>query len=247
MQRTQELFERIEDYLSESLPPEEKEAFEKEMSMHPEFKAEVEKHRELHRILSDKEAIAFRQKLQKVIDEVKNEPEVKKLYPSKFIWKIAASLIILFGLGGFFWKSVVSSSSTSDIYMGFYEAYPVEGNTRGAKENMEWVEAMKLYGGSSFLKASQKLKTLKIPSKQDQIALYLGNSYLKIDNAQAAILQFKTIEDSSRYYEDSVWYQALSYLKLGDVDACIAHLKTLIDYEGIYQDKAQKLFERLQN
>ena len=108
MKRTQELFERIEKYLDDQFSDQEKMAFENEMKADQDLYEEVQKHRLLHKIVSDQDTIAFADKVKKVRDAMKQDTLASSADRRKFfiIIKIGAIIFILIGLIALLWYLV---------------------------------------------------------------------------------------------------------------------------------------------
>lgn len=241
MKRSQQLFEKIEEYLAKTLSEEEYIAFEKEIVMDNELKIEVEKQRELHRVLSDTDTLAFKEKLQKISAEIKQEESTTNTYFS--FWKIAASIIVVFGIGALLWN-ISNSESLEDLYLAYYHPFPAEDHTRG-ETHTDIADLITAYGNGEYSKVIQKLEGLVKSSDQERFKLYLGNSYLNTNQEQKAIFQFQNIGKNSKYYETAKWYKALAYLKIGKKDSVTSILTSIIDYKGIYQNKALELSKKL--
>ncbi|WP_298548627.1 hypothetical protein [uncultured Aquimarina sp.] len=238
MERTQELFEKIEGYLTQTLSKEEVLAFEKEMAEDSELKRELEKQRELHKVLSDKDTLDFKEKLQKISAEIKKEQSRSNTYFS--YWKIAASIIIILGVGTLLWNNLNKTNNFSDLYASYYKPYPVEDVTRGDTTN-EWEEIVKNYSEGNYDSVISKLEKTNSFITSERIRLYLGNSYLNTGKEREALLQFEMISDASRYRETANWYRALTHLKLGETNKSLEILKEIINYNGIYKEKAMQL------
>ncbi len=263
MERTQELFEKIEEYLAEALPPEEMEAFENEMAIDPALALEVSKQRELHRVLSDTKALEFRKKIENIYQDIRAEEEAEKEVEeattkkrtsfsiqhnsSSFsYWKIAAAFIVLLGIGNLLWNNLQQAGKNSDLYLSHYVPYPAEDVTRGhVVTKLDIV--MKQYANGEYQAVIGELEQLTAMSKIEQLRLYLGNSYLNTGKEKEAIQQFENVSDTSKFYEDATWYRALSYLKLGQSDKSIPILKEIISYNGLYREKAIQLMNKLEN
>lgn len=246
MERTQQLFEKIEGYLAKTLSSEEVIVFQKELAINQELQLEVEKHRELHHALSDTDTLAFTEKLLRIreeikIDEVKNKAVSVFKLPS--YWKIAASLVFIIGLGTVLWQ-VSQKNSAHDLYMAYYIPYPADDVTRGATEKKP-NEFLKNYRQKKYKEVSIELEKLMVVSKNEKLRLYLGNSYLNIGREQDALLEFKKVSDTSRYYQHANWFRALTYLKLEDAQLSISILQDIMKHNGIYKHKAAKLVEKL--
>jgi len=244
MERTQELFEKIESYLAGDLSDSEVTAFENDMEVNPALKLEVEKQRELHRVLSDPDTIRFRQKLQKIAAEVKEEEALSTKRTPFSYWKIAASIIILFGVGTLLWNIVSKEESFAELYALYYTPYPAEGITRGTAANKR-AEIVKNYAQGDYEKVISELSGTTMLSESEQLRLYLGTSYLNTAQEEKAIEQFQKISDTSRYYEYANWYRALTYLKQEDPKTASDILKIVIAYNGVYKENATQLLKKI--
>ncbi len=242
MKRTPELFEKIEGYLTKTLPKEELIAFEKEIAGNQELKQEIEKHRSLHQIVSDQDTLEFKEKLKQIGDQVKKEETSTSFFSS--FWKIAASIVVLFGVGTLLWYSLNNQDHTSDLYAQYYEPFPVEDISRG-DGNVALQNIMKSYTQGNYNDVISALEKYPDSLKNTQLQLYLGNSYLNTKQEQKAIIQFKNIQKTSQYYENGRWYLALTYLKQGNSKKSKSILKEIVQYNGIYKENAVKLLEAL--
>ena len=105
MERTQELFERIEKYLDNQFSDQERIAFESEMKADKDLFEEVQKHRLLHKILSDHDTIDFADKVKKIRDDMKKETLASSADRKNFftIIKTVTIIFILIGLMALLW------------------------------------------------------------------------------------------------------------------------------------------------
>ncbi|GAA0712744.1 hypothetical protein GCM10009430_03500 [Aquimarina litoralis] len=246
MERTQELFEKIELYLSKELPVQEVISFEKEISMDSDLELEVEKHRELQRVLSDTDTLLFKEKIHKIRTEIKEENSEENTTSYAVFWKIAASIIIVFGVGSLLWNTLNTSDDFSDLYTAYYELYPVEDVIRGSSQ-LEKDVIMKNYAEGDYQKVVSILSGNTSFRLTEQFRLYLGNSYLNLGKEQSALEQFQQIGDNSKYSENASWYQALTYLKLKDAKKASILLKKIVDFDGVYKEKAKELLTKLED
>ncbi|MBQ0734341.1 hypothetical protein [Aquimarina celericrescens] len=244
MERTPEIFEKIEAYLNNMLSQDEVLAFEKEMANNIELQNEVEKHRSLHQTLSDQDTLAFKEKLVTISKKIKKEEKhsVSRSFFSSN-WRIAASIAIILGIGSFFWYTFNSQNRTQELYAAYYQPFPAEDITRG-ETNIDLQEVLKSYTNQEYKKVIEALE--RQPNINDQYKLYLGNSYINIDLEQKAIHQFNNISRDSRYYENSRWYLSLTYLKLAKIKKITPLLDEIIQYDGIYKNDAIRLKNALQ-
>ncbi|EZH71666.1 hypothetical protein ATO12_06815 [Aquimarina atlantica] len=245
MERTPEIFDKIEGYLSHTLPEEEIIAFEKELAANPELHEEVEKHRALHKTLSDQDTLDFKEKLMQISTTIKEEQDTTSTSISAPYWKIAASIAILLGVGMLLWYTYINSfNNTQDLYGAYYEPFPVEDAMRGNTNNEEMQNIVKNYAKGAYDSVAVMLE--KQPNLDNQLRLYLGNSYLNINQEEKAVSSFKDINSNGKYYEVAKWYLSLTYLKLNTPKKSIPLLKEIITYNGAYKDKATKLLKALE-
>ncbi|PKV48181.1 hypothetical protein ATE84_0172 [Aquimarina sp. MAR_2010_214] len=243
MERTPEIFDKIEGYIAHTLPKEEIIAFEKELATNPELQEEVEKHRVLHKTLSDQDTLDFKEKLMKISASIKEEQSNSSAPVSSSYWKIAASIAILFGVGMLLWHTYTNQHNTQDLYGAYYEPFPVEDVMR-SNTNTEVQRIIKNYAKGAYDSVAVVLE--KRPNLDNQLQLYLGNSYLNTDQEEKAVSLFKDIKSSGKYYEVAKWYLSLTYLKLNTPKKSIPLLKEIITYNGVYKDKAIRLLEALE-
>lgn len=245
MERSQELFEKIEGYLNQTLTPEEQTAFEKELLASTALQEEVEKHRVLHETLSDTDTLAFREKLARISQEIKEEEQQESSSGFSKYWKIAAAIIVLIGVSALLWIPNFAPIQGGGLYATYYEPFPVEDTTRG-EDTQDFAEVLTAYSKGEYQQILSQLEEITNAKDSNQFDLYLGNSYMNTNHEKKAIPIFESIAKTSKYYENAQWYLALTYLKLGDKKQVISILKELVEYNGVYKDKSVKLLEDLQ-
>lgn len=241
MERTAELFELIEDYLSGGMGETERAAFELRIRESKELEMEVEKHRILSEALKDDAALAFRKKVSTIAADFKEAkigaPDPHRIgTPRSGFLKLAAAVIVLLGLGVVLWWQVIASESTFDRY---YEPYATEGAMRGADDDALSAVAKDYAHGKYVEVIPELVHLIEQHPEKTELQLYLAISYLQTDRAQLAITLLKRIEVGNARFEAARWYLALSYLKTGDVAAATPVLEELIAYDGIYRTQAE--------
>ncbi len=252
MERTEELFDRIERYLNNTLSEEERNMLELQMQTDEALAIEVAKHRELHEILGDKQTLDFRNKINKIHQEVvttrkrttktTGKPATSKTrFPYK---KLAIAAILVVGLGVLFWDHS-KNTNTLDLYTTYYKPYPVDDTKRGEIEE-ELANIYTSYEQGAYVIVISALEKQLEQVEKPKLRLYLGNSYLRTDQEQKAATQFRKIDRKSVFYEDAQWYLALTYLKLQVQDSTRYFLENVIDYKGIHQKTAKKILDKLQ-
>lgn len=244
MERTPEIFEKIEAYLSNSLSTEDSIAFEQELTANTELQQEVEKHRIMHTILADQDTLAFKEKLISISAKIKQEETANTaLLTNRFsLFKIAASIVVLSGVGVLLWHIVYTKNQTRDLdlYSAYYEPYPVEDIIRG-KVNKDAEKVVKHYNNGSYDSVVYTLEKHPGLKEHQALQIYLGNSYLNTNQEEKAAKEFKTITGKGKYYEIAQWYLSLTYLKLNKSGKTKTLLKEIIQYNGAYKNKAHRL------
>ncbi|WP_109301763.1 lipopolysaccharide assembly protein LapB [Aquimarina sp. AU474] len=239
MERTQEIFEKIEAYLNNTLSQEERSVFEKEMEQDSELRTEVDKHKVLHDVLSDTDTLAFKEKLVKISEEIKAEGTRSGSWFSQH-WKMAATIAVILGIGSILWFNANRTNENQKLYAAYYEPFPIEDTTRGESTN-DLGDALLHYAKGEYDRVITTLEELVHIPDQEQLSLYLGNSYMNTGEEQKAIDIFKNIDNNSKYYENAQWYLALTYLKLGDTKQLKPLLTAIINYNGVYKESATNL------
>lgn len=249
MQRTPELFEKIEGYLAGTLSSDLIQAFEKEMAASIWLQEEVEKHRMLHNTLKDQDTLAFRNKIQQISATAKGDlsPEVPpsaKKKTAAFYLKIAASVIVIVGLGTFLWHMAQTKRQTQNLYAAYYSSFPVEDAVRGTT-GASVEQIVKSYARGSYDSVVMALEKHPDLNQKQPLPLYLGNSYLQTDQEEKAIHQFKDVSSTGKYFEAAQWYLSLTYLKINNPKKAITLLQEIVTYKGTYGNKAAQLLKAL--
>ena len=236
-ERNPEIFDLIESYLMDKLSSKDRQEFEQRMESDATLKAEVEKHFDLHKSISNADLIDFRKK---VMLAEKNYNSSSK---SISWWKIAASLVVLLGLGILF--SILWDDKPAILFDDYYRPYPVEDVFRGEASN-SLEQAVDLYTNEDYENAIPAFKKLKekFPSNY-QLTMYLGSCYLGINNPDKALNEFQQLTTIPAYQEHATWYLSLSYLSLGNKAKASSLLQKIVAYDGIYKSDAINLLEDL--
>ncbi|QKX06989.1 hypothetical protein HN014_19400 [Aquimarina sp. TRL1] len=248
MERTQELFERIEAYLEHDMSDQEKIQFEHEMTNDQALQIEVEKHRYLHTVLKDRDTIDYTRKIKKIISESEEshaDTNKKTLFSEKkwFFLKIAASVLLVIGLGVASWNIFGKQETPEEIFASVYVPYPVESVTRGEEHDKELHRLYQYYAHENYGQVVSSV-TDRIP-RTALLYMYMGNSYLNTGEIQKAIEQFSAIKKKDSLYEAALWYLSLSYIKDRKLSLSKETLEKLIKYDGVYKEKAKYLLRRL--
>lgn len=240
MERSEELFEKIEAYLNARMTGDEARNFQREMEENEDLRNEVELHRELNRNLKNGDTVAFRKKVRQASTERPKNKNISLLN----VLKIAAVLIILVGVAAFFLLNTTDSGS--GIYEKYYQQYPIEDMLRGSDADDERLELNKKYTRGEYANIVADYERL-VDENPDEviIQMYLANCYLNTREEKKAIALFENVQKNNKYYEAAQWYLALSYLKLNDTGRAGNVLQGVVSYDGVHKENALKILNEL--
>lgn len=247
MERTQELFEKIDAYLKGKLESDDLKSFKKTLAYNKELQEEIEKYKLVQTALKNRDSIDFRKKLQQIDGELKREESTEKNNTSVswLNWKIAAVFITLIGVSSLWY---LQNSVEEDLFSSYYTPYPMSDLTRGQDITPDATSLKKMtlnYRNKEYQKViaffENKLDTIT----NDRLKLYLGNSYLNTGQEDKAIIAFQSIHVKSAFYQDAQWFLALTYIKVDEQVKAIPILKKLSAFTNLYTHKASKLVDAL--
>jgi predicted Zn-dependent protease len=163
-------------------------------------------------------------------------------------WSIAASVLVLMGLGSLWFLNTINSTET--LYAHYFEPYKnvVQPIVRGEVEKNTKVLAFMAYDDGDYTKAIGYMNTLLEDKPEAILALYKANAQLQTDQTEAAIVTLEShIEKTDTIYAEAQWYLALSYLKLDNKAAAKSHLSTLLQTNSSFKNKdAKRLLKSLE-
>ncbi len=243
MENNPETFDTIEGYINNRLSQEERAAFEKEMIADPELHLEVEKHRAIHKTLSNKDTLEFKEKLIHITQKIEQQNKTTTAMISPAL-KIAASIIIILAVGTLLWYTLNNQNQTQDLYATYYTPFTTEDVTRGEIDN-DFQKIVQSYSKGNYQKVIPTLEEIIKTNRQEVLKLYLANSYLNTNQEEKAITLFEGIQKNSSYYEVARWYLSLTYIKLNQTNTAIPVLEEVIVYDGIYKNNAIQLKKAL--
>jgi len=223
---TQEQLERIERYLQDTMPDEQRRQFEQQLNTDEEFRQLVD---DVKVMLIGIESASLKSNLEQFHDEMipvkplhkhtssaTNTPEKKA--PPKILKYLTAAAIILF-MGAFWWQS--RSHSTDRLFAKHFTPDPGLPTTMGASENFEFYDAMVNYKQGEYKTAIRKWKALSSSEqKNDTIHYFLGVAYLASGDEKAAITYLQSLNQrsSTSFEKETAYYLGLAYLKADNVE-----------------------------
>jgi tetratricopeptide (TPR) repeat protein len=168
-----------------------------------------------------------------------------------FIWRAAASILFLIGIGSLGWLVMPGMVNSGDnLVNSYYETYsPLSAFRSGDQpSDLLLAEAFDLFTRKDFSNAATKFKDLLNMNPSNNMArFYLGISLIETGKAADAIpLMQEIIQVKDVLFENQAeWYLSLCYLKTNNKDEAKKHLKVLVGKNSHYKDKAQSLLKDL--
>ncbi len=239
--------ELISKYIQNRLTQEEQIEFDKLVETDEDFRKELEFHENLKKVAAHKDDENFRDFISHLetngpaIKE-KNNRTTKMLY-------VAASVIILLGLGYFF--SIKKGNTNEKLFSTYFEPYrnikqPV---VRGEDSDDLTQIAFNAYENAKFEKALELFNKVLETKQDDTIEFYKANVLLTLDDPNKAILILeKNLNSTVPFGEKKYWYLSLSYLKVSDFQKCKENLKLLLEIpDSEYKkEEAKELLKKLE-
>ncbi len=215
---SQQDLERIELYLDRSMPDLEKNTFENELQTNDTLKQKVE---EVQLLLEAIETQSLKEKLDEFHSGQDLTP-IKSIAKSKttplFLYAIAASIVILISVGGFW---VMNQNSNQKLYSKYFNPDPGLPTTMSASNNFEFYDAMVNYKQEEYSIAINKWSELHDTAPEnDTLNYFIGVSYLANKNAEKAISYLETVAQNpeSTFNNDAYYYLGLAYLKIDNLE-----------------------------
>lgn len=247
MERTQELFIQIEEYLNGQMDAADKAAFEKQLASDESLKAEVEKHRMLKEALGDADLIAFREKLGRVGKEWRDETAEPdhRTFNYQLIFKYAAAFSLLI-VSVFAIISFLPNDQSDQLFQDYFAPYPLESSLRGAEESSDLIVVKQQYKNGNYTDVITDLERLSAYYEDDHsLKLYLASCYLEqaqIHEAKRVLLQ---IPINDHYRSKAEWFLALIGIKEGKQQEALILLKRISTTESFYSELAADMLEEI--
>lgn len=206
---SQEFLESVERYYNNTMPTDERIAFEEKLQNDAEFKTQVE---DLQMIFLGIASQSFKEQLDLFHEDI---PQVKKQSKVRYLqfikMGIAAAIIIGVGL---FWMN--QNPSNDRIYAKYFTPDPGLPTTMSTTTNYTFFDGMVNYKQGDYKLAIAKWSTLEQKSpNNDTLQYFLGVAYLADKNPAKAISYLnKTVNNPNNiFFEDATFYLGLAYLK----------------------------------
>ena len=235
----------ITAYFEGTLSQEDQRTFEDLLKRDMEFLKEFQFQKELQSALQNEE----RRKTKIFLNSLENTSSNKGTKIGRLVpWFAAASIVILVGLGSWFYFFNSPKINTQELYAAYYKPYEniVHPLERGKQlEDLE-SRAFLAYELEDYQLAFELFKELGQQKNDSYIAFYNAIVLMQLGNFDEAISLFNGyIQNDSLLNDRAHWYLALCYLKLNDLEKAKKELDLLIQLKSFNLEKAKELKEKL--
>ena len=245
----------IQKFLDKELTEEELRLFKDKFLNDPEFSKEVKEYTNM--IIALKSA----DKMEKEQNHASSsEPKIvsmsKKSTTTKFTrrswYAIAASIILLAGLGFFINYLVNRTVSPQDLYASYFKPYPdvISGSdlVRGTDEIL-LKAGMSRYKSEEYDEALIAFERLiERDSANNNIRFYAAICYLETEETKEAILFFNSVinDTENEFSSLAKWYKALAHLKSNEITDTRTILNEIIKSNNKKSKEASELLRKLE-
>ncbi|MEO9872609.1 tetratricopeptide repeat protein [Ekhidna sp.] len=225
--------ENILRFLEGKMDAAEQEAFAQRITLEEELRESVEHSRKIKNIL-DEDTIEFSNNVRSVIESKRKPQSFKPLLIAASISAIlAVSIYLLF----------FDTLSVEERAVSYLEPYPDVITSRAETNPLD----LSSYNSGNYEVAIESLENIFNKEKEPVIALYLGVSYLMINDAEKALSILQSMSYQNTIYKsDFVWYQSLALINLGRYSDAEKALKNLRGESQFYSGRASKLLDDLE-
>lgn len=225
----------IDSYFENSLSPKEQQIFNDLLQNDVDFKNEFQFQKNLKKVIASQQ----REDLKSTLAEFEERAQKRStflLIPKK--WMIAASLLIIVGIGTWGVKSIYYPSNET-LYADYFEPSrnTIQPIVRGESINTIEYRAFVAYETQNYHKAINLFNSVKNPDEA-YIDFYKGICLMETDKPFEAIEILKPLSIMSDlegknigFNEKARWYLALSYLKVNDDTNAIKTLQLILKNE----------------
>jgi tetratricopeptide (TPR) repeat protein len=232
----------FDQYLHDEMTVEEKNVFEQEMKSNPEMASEFETFKELNLHLENKygktaELESFKDTLKVVSKAHFKKPKAKVIAFKPWQYAVAASVVILLGIG-------LLNQSSEPSFEEYYQSETAFFVERG-EANANLKLAQDAFNAKQYEVAIPLFETLLKTDASVELRYFYGLSLLEIDKHKEAEAVFESLRKGNSIYKNkAIWYLALSKLKQKEYESCKELLLAIPeDYEG--NDQVDALLEEL--
>lgn len=222
----------IEAFLNNELGAEERTAFENRIEQEPDLLEEIALHRKIRGFVKENEIDKLKNQVKNWMLEEEVKPKKIVLFSRTNLLRIAASIVLISGLGWFYFNSQSSDNQYLTELVG-----QNPGTLQGSDDRNTWTQ---------LFQEKKYAEVISVLMKKEQMnpeeVYFLGLSYAAETNYSKAITQFsKTILQDSVYAEKANWALALVYLKQNNEILAKPLLEKIADSDSEFSEKAKGL------
>lgn len=241
----------VQKYLGNELTEVEQKDFEQELESNTDLQAELKLYQKVKSAVKDNTLELFKTKLNSIHDEILGNQFGYRLFGSKAINLLAASIVLLLTFGSIILFTFYNSNSTIDVFNEYYHPYEMSMTSRNAdtSENIDLITATNFYTKADYKKAKPILDDLKfMEGDNSNVLLMLGISNMELNLLDNAKSNFIAIISTNNpfYSQQAQWYLAFSYLKSDDKVNAVQHFDAIIKANGFYKSKAKEVLSSLE-
>ncbi len=232
-------YEKIQNYIADSMKDAEKIAFEQELQADSELAKELEIYKNLIPVIAPPNAEV--DALKHTLKSIHAKEKSIKTFSLRRYLPLAASLIIIMGLVKFFSTSF-NTQSVDDFFK--YEQLALVSKST---QNIDYASFEKSFNAADYEASIPLAQAILIgdPNNMD-VLLAKGIAEMETGHTEAALASFKTLHESKLRIDRSEWYTALAHVKSDNKQAAIQVLQSLIQTKGYNHKQAQDLLKILE-
>ncbi|MBK9327911.1 MAG: tetratricopeptide repeat protein [Sphingobacteriales bacterium] len=239
--------DRIKKYLKNELPPEERNAFEREMQDDP-FLMEA---------LDGLESFNQPPKLEEILRELEVKIDTRTASAKAGgkitfmnVFKLAAAACVIGIVAFTSWRYVFTKRIVDEqtIYASYFKplTHP-DAAVRGENKLSNDEQAIQAYEREDYFEAVRQYEKLVADNPANvKNKLFLGISYLATNQPKKAIDVLGSITTSEEFHYDIQWYLALAYIKTKEIQKAQDILQKIVQNENYYQHQAKNILTALE-
>jgi tetratricopeptide (TPR) repeat protein len=222
----QEEWERMESYVLNTMPPDERVVFEKQLSGDDGLQAKLAEVRLLMLGVSE---VVLQEKLatfHRELQETAPVRSIRHMSSTLKIWLAAAAVIVVMAMAA--WFIFYGKNKDEKIYAAYFKPDPGLITAMSATDNYAFEEAMIHYKRGDYPAAIRAWDSLqKVRPGDDTLTYFLGIARLANGEAAAAQGYLEKVSRNNRslFREDAFWYLGLALLKQGNSQAAIRSIE----------------------
>ena len=220
---SQEEFEGIERYLTDSMSREDRSDFEKSLMEDDSLNQKVKEMRVLFQAVEEQ---TLRDKLNDFHEESTFERNKVKPIGSYRKYAIAASIALLAGLS--IWLTLSQKPKNEKLFAEYFNPDPGLITPMGTTSNYEFFRGMVDYKQTKYKLAIERWNLLVDQKpKNDTLNFYIGIAYLARDESEKAIVYLSKAVNypNSKFINEAWYYLGLAQLKEGHSEKAIGSFK----------------------